>query len=257
MDTVLSDYAQWLGISWGEGARDFEHGRDIEDFLGDILKERAKFEQWKAGDRKTRAEDEAAAAAAQERRGGMTDEEFAEEDAWVRASEVRRVEAERMGEQDDLSDMPDFSREQLLFSRGSRPYNKKQNKRNLNLSSGRTGSRTTESSSLDQRSVVAAQNSLASVDSVANVLPEAQGDVAKSRGQAPLAPRPSHFGRDDNQLSVAIAQKMATTRITIQHQGGISSSSSSSIGSQPIFIMSFFPAKSHRRVSRNSAMPFP
>ena len=92
MDTVLSDYAQWLGISWGEGAR------DIEDFLGDILKERAKFEQWKAGDRKTRAEDEAAAAAAQERRGGMTDEEFAEEDAWVRASEARRVEAERMGE---------------------------------------------------------------------------------------------------------------------------------------------------------------
>lgn len=164
------------------------------------------------------------------------DEEFAEEDAWVRASEVRRVEAERMGEQDDLSDMPDFSREQLLFSRGSRPYNKKQNKRNLNLSSGRTGSRTTESSSLDQRSVVAAQNSLASVDSVANVLPEAQGDVAKSRGQAPLAPRPSHFGRDDNQLSVAIAQKMATTRITIQHQGGISSSSNSSMGSQPIFI---------------------
>ena len=123
MDTVLSDYAQWIGISWDEGARDFEHGRGIEDFLDDILKERAKFERWKTGDRKTRAEDEADAAAAQERRGGMTDEEFAEEDAWVRASEARRVEAERMGEQDDLSDMPDFSRAQqpIMMSRAIGP----------------------------------------------------------------------------------------------------------------------------------------
>ena len=204
MDTVLSDYAQWLGISWGEGARDFEHGRGIEDFLGDILKERAKFEQWKSGDRKTREEYEAERASTEDlakvydaiangeppmglrpqnkkdaaiamskmaelsrdgklpesveafdtganqktyvkftygdgsefkiygdaksitawaekvglrrtasvrqQESGMTDSEFAEEDAWVRASEARRVEAERMGEQDDLSDMPDFSR---------------------------------------------------------------------------------------------------------------------------------------------------
>lgn len=204
MDTVLSDYAQWLGISWDEGARDFEHGRGIEDFLDDILKERAKFEQWKSGDRKTREEYEAErastddlakvydaiangeppmglrpqnkkdaaiamskmaelsrdgklpesveafdtganqktyvkftygdgsefkiygdaksitawaekvglrrTASVQQQESGMTDAEFAEEDAWVRASEARRVEAERMGEQDDLSDMPDFSR---------------------------------------------------------------------------------------------------------------------------------------------------
>lgn len=204
MDTVLSDYAQWLGISWGEGARDFEHGRGIEDFLDDIMKERAKFEQWKSGDRKTREEYEAErastddlakvydaiangeppmglrpqnkkdaaiamskmaelsrdgklpesveafdtganqktyvkftygdgsefkiygdaksitawaekvglrrTASVRQQESGMTDAEFAEEDAWVRASEARRVEAERMGEQDDLSDMPDFSR---------------------------------------------------------------------------------------------------------------------------------------------------
>ena len=112
MDTVLSDYAKWLGISWDEGARDFEHGRGIEDFLDDILKERERFEKWRSGDRMTRTEAEAerAGAEASQHENGMTDAEFAEEDAWVRASEARRVEAERMGEQDDLSDMPAFSR---------------------------------------------------------------------------------------------------------------------------------------------------
>jgi len=108
MDTVLSDYAQWLGITWDEGAREFEHGRGIEDFLDDILKERDKFEQWKAGDRMTRAQKEAEAAKAKQ--NGMTDDEFAEEDAWVKAAEKNRIERERMGETEDLSDMPDFSR---------------------------------------------------------------------------------------------------------------------------------------------------
>ena len=120
LDTVLSDYAQWLGINWDEGARDFQHGRGIEDFLDDILKERERFEKWRSGDRMTRSEAEAESAAANERPGGMTDAEFAEEDAWVKAAQDRRVEAERMGEQDDLADMPDFSRAPLQFSIGKK-----------------------------------------------------------------------------------------------------------------------------------------
>ena len=120
MDTVLSDYAQWLGISWDEGARDFEHGRGIEDFLDDILKERERFEKWRSGDRMTRSEAEAESAAANERPGGMTDAEFAEEDAWVKAAEARRVEAERMGEQDGNYETIPFSRAPLQFAIGKK-----------------------------------------------------------------------------------------------------------------------------------------
>ena len=44
--------------------------------------------------------------------------EFAEEDAWVKEAQDRRVEAERMGEQDGNEEPIPFSRAPLQFARG-------------------------------------------------------------------------------------------------------------------------------------------
>ena len=154
----------------------FRGGETPEALVEALRSDRRAYDDWKRGrnaEAEHWAEEEARADAEAEQRWS---------DSGMNAVDYIRSRIDEGAPEFDLDwehqRMIEHDRAEGRFSVGKRPYNKKQSKRNLSLlTTGRTGSLTTGSSGLDQRSVTAAQNSLASLDIIPNIPAEAQEGV--------------------------------------------------------------------------------